>query len=254
MVGFSVLFLCVQYTIVRSADRRILLSDPDSLNRQIIDLQAQYVQLQATINEEKLKSSTEIQQLRDTLASLSVRPAGGATFVRWGHKDCPVNVSSLVYTGFAGGSHYAHPGGAASPVCLPTEPLWGQHKDAVDDSGFMYGAEYEDHGLFGKDSSNEDVPCAVCRSPAHSSILMIPGRNVCYSGWTEAYQGDLASGYYAHPAPSENVCMDQSPQPLFGGSANQDGKLFYGVRSVCGSLRCPPYENNKFLSCVVCLQ
>jgi hypothetical protein len=35
-------------------------------------------------------------------------------------------------------------------------------------------------------------------------------------------------------------------------SANNNGKLVYPVRAGCGSLPCPPYINNAFLTCVVC--
>jgi len=85
--------------------------------------------------------------------------------------------------------------------------------------------------------------------------MMIPARTACYSGWTEAYYGVLSSGYYGHPAATQYVCVDHSPQASFdGNNINNDGKLFYSVRAKCGSLKCPPYEENKLLSCVVCLK
>jgi len=85
--------------------------------------------------------------------------------------------------------------------------------------------------------------------------MMIPARTECYPGWTEAYHGDLSSGYYGHAAASQYVCVDQSPQALVGGgNVNDEGKLFYSVKARCGSLRCPPYEDEKEMACVVCLK
>lgn len=59
----------------------------------------------------------------------------------------------------------------------------------------VYGGEYEfsdfhsDGGsqYFGQNLNDEDAPCAVCRTP-RSSVLMIPARLDCYSGWTKEYR------------------------------------------------------------------
>ncbi|OWF49556.1 hypothetical protein KP79_PYT23733 [Mizuhopecten yessoensis] len=140
---------------------------------------------------------------------------------------------------------------------MPHEPIWGPHKDFVysgNDIGYMYGAEYQSPGdLFGMSTWTDDVPCAVCLGTQYTISLMIPGRIQCYPGWTRAYHGNLATGAHTHKAASQYVCVDQDPQITTGG-ANENGKLFYGVKTKCGSLPCPPYEEGKFLPCVVCMK
>ncbi|XP_021374041.1 uncharacterized protein LOC110463615 [Mizuhopecten yessoensis] len=185
---------------------------------------------------------------------------GSAVFTRWGRRDCPANITSFVYTGYAGGSLYTDTGAAAEYLCMPSDPIWGPHKDLVYDGpwvGYVYGAEYEDAGVgvFGMMDSMHDVPCVVCVVNQFTSSLMFPGRTQCYPGWAEAYHGDLSSGAHSAAAATQYVCVDQHPQALEGGgNKDENRKLFYGVKSKCGPLHCPPYEDNNYLSCVVCLK
>lgn len=116
-------------------------------------------------------------------------------------------------------------------------------------NGYMYGAEY-DSDTFGP-SDGDDVPCAVCRSLS-PSVLMIPGTNVCAPGWRMQYRGYLAAGYYDHAAASQYICLDESPETVINGHVNNNGKLILPVRASCGALECPPYEDGKYLTCVVC--
>ena len=81
---------------------------------------------------------------------------------------------------------------------------------------------------------------------------MIRGRNQCIKGWKFEYNGKLASGYEIEQSPFQYVCVDSTPKVFERSSANNNGKLFYPVRASCGSLPCPPYINNAFLTCVVC--
>ena len=80
---------------------------------------------------------------------------------------------------------------------------------------------------------------------------MIPGTQVCPPGWTQEYKGHLMSNKYSYQR-TEYVCVDESPEVIPGGGANQNGALFYYVRAYCGSLQCPPYKNNRETTCVVC--
>lgn len=66
------------------------------------------------------------------------------------------------------------------------------------------------------------------------------------------YHGLLCVNMYGHPAASEYACVDSEPQYFEGKRGNSDDKLFYPAVSVCGSLPCPPYENSKYITCVVC--
>ena len=47
-------------------------------------------------------------------------------------------------------------------------------------------------------------------------------------------------------------CMDVSPVTVTGGHTNQNGALFHHVEPRCGSLPCPPYEQQKEITCAVC--
>ncbi|KAJ8315924.1 hypothetical protein KUTeg_006525 [Tegillarca granosa] len=215
----------------------LLVTDPDFIQNRFMEMEA------------------KIQSLTTKLTELTQRPnTGGAVYIRWGKKECPNNGTELVYRGFAGGGSYTDSGSPAEYVCLPEDPVWGDHyDDSVSRVGKMYGAEYES-SFFGKNykAHYDDVPCAVCRSITRSSVLMIPGRNVCYQGWTREYSGNLAAGDKDHTAASQFVCVDHNPEAVPHGANNYNGKLFYVVEGVCGSLPCPPYVNGRELSCVVC--
>lgn len=84
-----------------------------------------------------------------------------------------------------------------------------------------------------------------------TSAVMIPGRRTCYQGWTEEYHGLLASGHRGETA-SSYVCVDYTPEYILHGEADQNGHLFYPVKYSCGSLPCPPYQNDRIVECVVC--
>ena len=93
----------------------------------------------------------------------------------------------------------------------------------------------------------------MCHAPyAITSILMIPGRNECYSGWNMEYHGYLSSGYYGYASSSSYACVEINPENLIGGEKNENGKLFYPVVSKCHPLQCPPYHDDYPLTCVVC--
>ena len=59
------------------------------------------------------------------------------------------------------------------------------------------------------------------------------------------------SEHYTHSA-SQFTCVDEKPEVLKGGHVNHNGKLFYFVDGSCGSLKCPPYEDGRELTCAVC--
>ncbi|XP_062613110.1 short-chain collagen C4-like, partial [Saccostrea cucullata] len=173
----------------------------------------------------------------------------GSVFTRWGRNDC-TKTSTLVYKGYAGGSHYSHKGATLNFLCLPENPQWGDRK-ATKDLAFVYGTEYEST-LFGGNAHQQDVPCSVCQVEKGSFSIMIPARTACYTGWTMQYKGYLGAGYHNHNAATEYICVDENIQLLPGGIENKDGKLIYPVVSKCGSLRCHPYIDNKPLTCIVC--
>ncbi|OWF51102.1 hypothetical protein KP79_PYT25630 [Mizuhopecten yessoensis] len=239
------------------SNKRILLNDPNYIQQLITHLQGELQTLQATVQTQHGEHQTlqttvqtqhgELQTLQNTVQTQHGEISSLKTQLSQANK------------GYAGGSWYGHTGAAVDYLCLPRDPEWLQTTVVPDDyTGRLYGAEYESntgHTLFGPQSRDEEVPCAVCRSTSFVSSVMIPARTTCYSGWTKAFSGSLAAGYYGHIAASQYVCVDENAHPLAGGAdRNDNGILFLGVKAFCGSLRCPPYEQDKFISCVVCMK
>ena len=205
--------------------------------------------------------SAEIQKLQTDIAALKTdKPKGqsGSTYIRWGRNNCSGNGTELVYSGYAAGSDLHDTGAAANYLCLSPDPLWGHYNDAHDSDSKVMGVEYAFSGhshtsaaFFHKHLFGEDAPCSLCRSP-RSTVIMIPGRNQCYKGWTLEYKGYLVAGYFGHVAATEYVCLDDNPDVIPGGHTSQYGKLFYMVEGRCGSLTCPPYVDGREMTCVVC--
>ncbi|VDI84327.1 Hypothetical predicted protein [Mytilus galloprovincialis] len=177
--------------------------------------------------------------------------ARGTTYVRWSRKQCPTkNDTELVYSGYTGGGYYGDTGAAPESVCLPLDPDF--NKTSGTDNGRMHGAEF-DSNFFASNSVYQDVPCAVCRVKQASSVIMIPGKNRCYTGWNMEYYGYLSKNSHGQSGGSSYICIDIQPEYVTGGSSGvYDGKLYYEVLAKCGSLHCPPYHNNYPMTCVVC--
>ncbi|XP_076070774.1 uncharacterized protein LOC143042376 [Mytilus galloprovincialis] len=198
------------------------------------------IQQQQALTQQQEQTNERMQSSVNSIKSL------GTTYIRWGRKQCPSNNTELVYSG---GGHYANTGSAAEYVCLPSDPNYV--KTSGKDYGRMYGGEFDDN-FFASNADNEDVTCALCRTTLSTSVIMIPGKNTCYRGWKKEYHGYLASRIYNHVAALAFVCVDINPENIIGGVNQNLGKLFYGVLTKCGSLKCPSYINNYPLTCVVC--
>ncbi|KAL3874773.1 hypothetical protein ACJMK2_037743 [Sinanodonta woodiana] len=173
----------------------------------------------------------------------------GSTYVRWGRTICPGNASEIVYKGFAGGSHYTHPGSAADFLCLTDEPVWGKYAGVLSDPAYIYGVEYEH--TFSTVSRNDDMPCCVCKT-SRTPTIMIPGTTECYPGWTMEYNGYLMAGHHSQAGSTNFVCVDANPEVRSGGATDFNGHLAYLMQAICGSLPCPPYTEGRVLTCVVC--
>ena len=180
---------------------------------------------------------------------------GGTVYVRWGHDECP-STAQLVYSGRAGGSGHVDKGGGSNPQCLPLDPNFLPAISGTQFRGYMYGAEYKTH----TDSNSHvhgrtdfDVPCAVCHVNERSTVYMVPAKYTCPLGWTREYYGYLMSEFHTHPNNIEFTCVDITFKPIPGSSTGQSIALFfYFVEAKCGALPCPPYINNRELSCAVC--
>ena len=184
----------------------------------------------------------------------------GATYVRWGRKECPeINGTVKVYDGFAGGDWYAHSGGPSELLCLPREPLWGNYIDAYTGHAFVYGTEYQpskqqSERIFGTPLANQNVPCVVCQSIGRPAVLKIPGRTLCYPSWQKEYSGYLMGGHHGHSKSTDYTCVDSEPEVVQGKGRYDKGHFLYFVEANCGegSLPCPPYVHGREMPCVIC--
>ena len=181
------------------------------------------------------------------------KAGGGVAYVRWGHTNCAAGAET-VYSGRVGGSFYNHRGGGSNYQCLTLEPENEDFGPGIATGSYMYGSEYK---IFKNNPSdyqglhNHDVPCAVCYVSTRSAKIMIPGTYKCPSSWNEEFHGFLMSAHYSHHRATFE-CVDADAKKALAGHANANGALFYFVEPRCGSLPCPPYEQEKELSCVVC--
>jgi len=180
---------------------------------------------------------------------------GGTVYVRWGHDQCP-STAQLVYSGRAGGPFYNQGGSGSNPQCLPMDPNFLIPISGTQHRGLIYGAEYEtftDSNSHVHGRLNFDVPCAVCHVSNRTAVYMVPAKYTCPTGWIREYYGYLMTEYNGNDRQrTQYTCFDTALKPVPGSSANNNGLVFYFVEGRCGSLPCPPYDNNRELSCAVC--
>ena len=177
------------------------------------------------------------------------------TFIQWGRTDCPASSSvSLIYSGYAGGSHAGHSGSGSNLLCLSPSPDWtgSSVNDADHNGGLVYGVEWEASGygvapLAG--FQNYDARCGQCLVTGNSATLMVPGTVACPAGWARQYWGYLMSSHYTQQK-SEFVCVANNPTAN-GSNGSSDGNLWYPVETELGALQ-PPYVQNRELVCAVC--
>lgn len=80
----------------------------------------------------------------------------------------------------------------------------------------------------------------------------VAARKTCYKGWILEYTGYLMAGYHKHKAGTTYTCFDSVPDTINGSGNNMDGYLVYQVEARCGSLKCPPYVEEREIVCAVC--
>ena len=115
----------------------------------------------------------------------------------------PFNVLGII-----GGELYNHYGGGSNYLCLPRNPKYDKYQNGHQSGGRVYGTEYQIYGyngnLFDKNLHNSDAPCAVCFVKSRGSMLMMPARNDCPSGWIIDYHGYLMTCLlYTSPSPRD---------------------------------------------------
>ena len=214
----------------------------------INSLEPVVTQLSQRLNE----VGAEVEALRTvtTQQDERIQEAATSTFVRWGRSTCPSS-AELIYTGAAGGTDYRGSGSSTTVLCLPLDPVFDSlTKPYV--YAELWGAEYQTHEA-NPTHSDKDPVCAVCRTPRPTTI-MIPATNRCHDGWTLEYSGYLMGSYPSHASGHEFVCMDADLEDRVGSEQSQEGALMYYTFTRCSgsSLPCPPYVQDKAVTCAVC--
>nr|XP_022305868.1 short-chain collagen C4-like [Crassostrea virginica] len=261
-------------TDIRTMDRRLLLNDPNTLLNHIEALQQEMTALKSqvtTLNTEVTTLNTEVTTLntfktevttqRTEIEALqnklkTINHGTGSVYTVWGKKSCPaVNGTTTLYTGITGGNAYDNHGGGVNTLCLPHNPDNAPHDFPIrqGSSSYIYGSEYQFN--YRKFALDDDVPCAVCHVNTATSLIMIPAKSTCPAGWTMQYHGFLVSdanisGFLLF----DYVCLHNDAEYLTEGSRqhDQNGHILYPVQAGCGSLPCPPYKNDQYITCVVC--
>ena len=169
----------------------------------------------------------------------------GATYIRWGHNNCP-KTTNVVYTGRIAGASPADKGGGSSAQCLPIDPEYADSTSMTQKKAYMYGAQYDN----GVSIHNHDIPCALCyvnRSTTH----MMPAKFTCPSGWTKEYNGYLMTSLGYQPK-VEYMCVDKAFRSDKRKRKIDKGLLLYPVEVKCQSLPCPPFNATMDMMCVLC--
>ena len=117
--------------------------------------------------------------------------------------------------------------------------------------GAEFRVNYGDPGNPLQDLHRQNAPCAVCYVPVRSTAITIPAKTVCPPSWTREYYGYMMTEYDGYHR-SSYTCIDVDPEPIPGEGSYTDPSFLYHTVTDCNGLLCPPYENNRQLSCVVC--
>ena len=178
---------------------------------------------------------------------------GGVTYTRWGSSSCDNSTEAeLVYAGRAGGTWFAHSGGAAEKVCLPDDPDYLPETTGVTVNNFIDGAEYEFNSGPNSNIYEHNVPCAICFVPTRATAMMVPAKSLCPPSWTREYYGYLTTEHDNNRRSSFD-CLDVNPEVIPGTGADSiNATTFNYVDTTRNGLACPLYENGRILSCAVC--
>lgn len=167
-----------------------------------------------------------------------------STYVRWGHRDCPVGAMKM-YTGYAAaGHHSASSGGGYNTVCLHPSPTHLDHKAGMQGGGRLYGTEYK-----GTKNQFQDAVCTVCA--ASGSTYTQWGSHECPSNQRMEYKGYIMSNRWNWR--SDYVCVDEARDyTVESSSAQQSGNYWYETAYKPGSLPTGVYDADYMPTCAQC--
>ena len=178
---------------------------------------------------------------------------GGLVYTHWGKDSCP-NIETgceILYAGRVVGEYSNRVGGGANYLCLPEEDPEYLSATYNGDQARLVGTEYE-KPIIESVSQDYNVPCAVCFMPEKIAQVMIPAKTSCPRSWTVEYTGYLMTEHYGSQNNKEYICVDKDSEPVPGSAGNNNGALLYHVTATCTGIPCPPYDNKKYIACVVC--
>ena len=180
--------------------------------------------------------------------------SGGVVYTHWGRTTCPSTPGTqLVYSGRAAGSHNNNKGGGSDILCMPDDPEYSVYAAGVQGTSTIYGAEYHSRTdqPFG-DVHLDNIPCGVC-SGIQSKVLMIPAKMNCPTNWQREYYGYLMAPHTTGDYRAAFLCVDKDPEVVAGqGHNNPLSNNPHHVEASCDGLACPPYDQEKEITCVVC--
>ena len=157
-----------------------------------------------------------------------------------------------MYAGRTGATFSGHIGGASNYICMPDDPQYTlAYQSGVQGRSYVYGTEYEGPPLVsGREQHN--APCAVCYVSTQHTVIIIPAKTTCPIGWTREYYGYLMSEASTINHRTMYECVDKDLESIPGSQDGINGCHFYHVEAHCNGVACPPYNNEKELTCVVC--
>ena len=179
----------------------------------------------------------------------------GVTYTRWGKASCPTNTGAqLVYSGRAGGTRYNIQGGSAERICIPDNPDYIPETAGVTVPHLsrVRGVEYEFHSGPLANFTQHNAPCAICYVPTRATVIMVPAKTICPSSWTREYYGYITTEADDQHYRSSYTCLDVNPEAVAGTSSGTNPSTFHYTVATCDGLLCPPFENDRLLSCAVC--
>ena len=197
--------------------------------------------------EMRISILNEQYELIERMLNISVH---GVIYTRWGKSACRSGVNQ-VYAGRTGSNYHAHSGGGANYICMPNDPEYSSYFPGVQGRSHVYGTEYEGPPIApGREQHN--APCAVCDVSNKSRVLMIPAKLTCPSDWTREYYGYLMADSVNAHGRTMYTCVDHIMESIPGSQNHTRGGHFYHVEADCNGVACPPYNDYKELTCVVC--
>ena len=156
---------------------------------------------------------------RDSDNAISETDMPKVVYTHWGESSCRSENTNTIYSGTT------ISGLSGNNLCLPLS----QPADT------LYHSE---------------IPCSVCLALQHSTVLTIPAKVTCPSGWNSEYVGRLVTGS-AHSSNGQYYCIDEAYNSVMKPNSDERAKdAFTPVKVDCNDSLAKDCDST--LKCVVC--